>query len=574
MRRSVAALLMALTLSATPATAISGGGSEPAHMQYRSFVSEFNVGVLCRSSESALSVDGQMAVGAPARILVMPFENVTREGRFFWLTEAAAVLLTDDLNALGAGAITRTERQQAFERLQVPPASVLTDATMIRIGQLVGASQVVVGSLQMDDDAVVLRARSIDLDTGRVRADVNERGPLPDLFPIFERIARRMAPPSATSSADIERQHPPVTVFEAFIKGLLAETPATAISYLRAALAGQPSFDRARLALWDVYAEQGDHAQALASVVSVADESPWVRRARFLAGLSQLNLRKYDDAFATFKALADADPSPALLNNLGVIQLRRGGTPQAGQPQYFFNKAADADPDEEDFLFNLGYAYWLDRDAPAAIFWLRDAVRHNPADADAHFVLAAALSSGSSTAAEATRERELARRLSEAYAPSKRPGGDAVPKGLERIKHEVELPHARQVGARLAGSEQRSTDELARFYLERGQRLYHDENDRDAMVELNRAIYLSPYLADAHLLLGRSLLRTGRVHEAIDAFKIALWSAETASAHAALGEAYRQTKNSEAARAEAERALALDPASADAKQLLARLEGR
>ncbi len=179
----------------------------------------------------------------------MPFENVTREGRFFWLTEAAAVLLTDDLNALGAGAITRTERQQAFERLQVPPASVLTDATVIRIGQLVGASQVVVGSLQMESDAVVVRARSIALDTGRVSADVTERGPLPELFATFERIARRMAPPSATTSADVEKQHPPVTVFEAFIKGLLAETPATAISYLRAALAGQPSFDRARLAL-------------------------------------------------------------------------------------------------------------------------------------------------------------------------------------------------------------------------------------------------------------------------------------------------------------------------------------
>ena len=267
---------------------------------------------------------------AAARVLVMPFENVTREGRFFWLTEAAAVLLTDDLNALGAGAITRTERQQAFERLQVPPSSVLTDATVIRIGQLVGASQVVVGSLQMENDALVVRARSIALDTGRVQADVTERGPLPELFATFERIARRMAPPSSASSADVERQHPPVTVFEAFIKGLLAETPATAVSYLRAALAGQPSFDRARLALWDVYAEQGDHASALAAVASVADDSPWFRRARFLAGLSQLNLKKYDEAFTTFKALADVDPSPALLNNLGIVQLRRGGTPQGG----------------------------------------------------------------------------------------------------------------------------------------------------------------------------------------------------------------------------------------------------
>ena len=47
-----------------------------------------------------------------------------------------------------------------------------------------------------------------------------------------------------------------------------------------------------------------------------------------------------------------------------------------------------------------------------------------------------------------------------------------------------------------------------------------------------------------------------------------------AEAHAALGEAYRQAKDPVAARAEAERALALDPESADAKALLARLEGR
>ena len=46
---------------------------------------------------------------------------------------------------LGADAITREERQQAFERLQVPPAAALTDATVIRIGQLVGAARVVVG---------------------------------------------------------------------------------------------------------------------------------------------------------------------------------------------------------------------------------------------------------------------------------------------------------------------------------------------------------------------------------------------------------------------------------------------
>ena len=147
----------------------------------------------------------------------------------------------------------------------------------------------------------------------RARQDVTGRGRC-ELFATFERIARQMAPPSSTTSADVEKQHPPVTVFEAFIKGLLAETPATAISYLRAALAGQPSFDRARLALWDVYAEQGEHALALAAVVSVPDDSPWFKRARFLAGLSQLNLKKYDDA-RDLQCVVRRRRLPALLNN-------------------------------------------------------------------------------------------------------------------------------------------------------------------------------------------------------------------------------------------------------------------
>jgi tetratricopeptide (TPR) repeat protein len=529
---------------------------------------------------SALPAFAQPASSLPPsnRTLVVPFDNSKREGRIFWLGEASAVLLTDDLDALGVDAISRQERRGAFDRLQVPPVASLTDATVIRIAQLVGAAQVVVGSLQMDGETLVVRARAIALDTGRVTADVTERGPLPDLFAIHERVARRIAPPSSKSSEEIERQHPPIAAFEDFIKGLLAETPDNAVNYLASAIKRQPSFDRARLALWDVYADEDDHEDALEAVGAVPASSPYARRARFLAGVSQLNLKKYDEAFATFKALADAQPTATVLNNLGVVQLLRNGTSQTGgQAAYFFTKASELDPGDPDILFNLGYAYWQDRDPGAAIYWLREAVRRNPTDGDAHFVLGASLAATGS-AAEAARERELARQLSSAYEPSKRPGGDSpasnVPKGLERIKNEGDLPRASRVEERIAATGQRDQAELATFYLDRGRRLYQQEMDRDAIVELNRAVYLSPYLAEAQLLLGRIYLRGGRTHDAIDTLKISLWSAETADAHAVLGEAYRQNKDLDLARAEATRALALDPASAEARQLLARLDGR
>ena len=523
----------------------------------------------------AVALAGEAQAAAPNRILVMPFENVKREGRIFWLTEAAAVLLSDDLIALGANAITRQERQAAFERLQVPPAAALSDATVIRIGQLVGAGEIILGSLELDNDTLIVRARNIALDSGRVKTDVTVRGPLPKLFETFERIARQISP-SPRSTDELLALQPPIAVFENYIKGLLAETPATAINYLNAALRQQPTFDRARLALWDVYADQNDHQKALAAVAAVPAGSPLWRHARFLAGLSQLNLDKYDDAFATFKALADAQPTPTVLNNLGVVQLRRGSTPQTGQATYYFHKAADADPDDPDYVFNLGYAYWQNRDPQAAIYWLREAVRRNPADGDAHFVLGAALA-GAGNSVEAAREKELAKRLSSTYEQldkDKRPGADAVPKGLERVKSEVELPHAGRIEKTIATGEQRDQAELATFHLDRGRRLFREENDREAVVALNHALYLSPYLAEAHLLLGRIHLRNGRLHEAISAFKIALWSAESAAAHAALGEAYRQSNDLAAARIEADRALALDPASEEAKALAARLYAR
>ena len=197
---------------------------------------------------------------APSRILVMPFDNVKRDASIFWLGEAAAVLLTDDLNAIGAAAITRDERREAFERLQVPPTATLTDATAIRIGQLVGASDVITGSLQLEGGTLVVHARGLALETGRISHDVIERGPVPDLFATFDRAARRFAP--ATRPTDATNQpNAPLPAFESYIKGLLAETPATAVTYLSAALTVLPTFDRARLALWDVFEEQGDHAQ-------------------------------------------------------------------------------------------------------------------------------------------------------------------------------------------------------------------------------------------------------------------------------------------------------------------------
>ena len=91
------------------------------------------------------------------------------------------------------------------------------------------------------------------------------------------------------------------------------------------------------------------------------------------------------------------------------------------------------------------------------------------------------------------------------------------------------------------------------------------------MAELRRAVYLSPYEAKAHLLIGRIHLRGGRPADAIDAFKISIWSEDQAPAHAFLAEAYLKIGDAANARAEVQKALTLDPSSAEAKRVQAEI---
>lgn len=345
------------------------------------------------------------------RVLVVPFENTRHEPRLQWLGEASAALLEDQLRARRVAAITRDERVRAFEELHLPLTASLSHATVIKVGHLVGATEVIVGGFVLDGSTLRTTAHRIRIDVGRVEPEVSDQAAVTDLFASFARLAGRLAPDSSAPAAPAQPAVP-LTAFESYIKGLVADSPASQAAFLEAAIKIFPGYDRAELALWSVRSGVADHVSALAAARAVPASSPLSLRAKFLAGVSLVALRRYDEAFAAFKAWVDDAPSGAektaglgaALNNLGVVQIRRGATPETGLPVFYLTKAADADPADPDFLFNLGYAYTVEHNTQAAIYWLREAVRRDPGDPDAHFVLAAALQ-GSGSDIEAERER-------------------------------------------------------------------------------------------------------------------------------------------------------------------------
>ena len=525
----------------------------------------------CAGVMSVVAVAGaQATAGAGQTIVVIPFDNARLEPGLAWLREGTAVLLSELLVAGGQVVIDREERLRAFERLQLPAAASLSRASAIKVGHALGASVVVFGSVEGAGDQVTLRARLIQLETGRLMPEARVQGALADLYGVFGRLAAALTG-GGTPPMIGDRLPPSSPVFELFVKGLVADTPSASLAFFEQVLKAAPAYDRARLAVWRVRTDAGEYQGALDAVLRIRPDSRVSREGRFLGALSLISLKRFDEALQVLRAMQSEAPAAAVANALGVVELRRAATPAPGRATYYFSQASEIDPSDGNLFFNLGYAYWIEHDARATIYWLREAVRRDPGDGDAHFILGAALQQ-TGAAAEAGRERELATRLASKYATweSRAGGGDPVPRGLERLDDSL-VTRRGLVDSMVMASGLRDQDALAQFHLEAGARAFAREADREAIQELRRALYLSPYLAEAHLWLGRLFLRGGRAEDAIEELKIALWSEETVEGHLALAEAYLQAHDRASARTEVDRALALDPASGEARRLQVRI---
>ena len=145
-------------------------------------------------------VRAQAAQGAP--IVVVPFDNPTQDPRLGWLREGAAILLSEMLVSSGDVVTDREERLQAFDRLQLPANAVLSRASIIKVGQVVTASMVVGGTIAMQGDQLIARARGVRIDTGRLLSEVEASGAVSDLYGIFGRLAQQVRGSSGAPRSD------------------------------------------------------------------------------------------------------------------------------------------------------------------------------------------------------------------------------------------------------------------------------------------------------------------------------------------------------------------------------------
>jgi tetratricopeptide (TPR) repeat protein len=479
-----------------------------------------------------------------------------------WIGEAVSDLLPRALMRAGVNAVAREDRLYAQAALEIPPVA-LTRATSIRLAEALGAATLVVGSYTIEGASLSIALQLLDAARGSVGTAFNARGPIETIAELVDAIAWDIAAAGGDAAPAVSREafaaSRPWVRFEAmraYGQGLAARNAVNKLRLLRRALALEPGFEAARMALGREQIEAGEFSAGHETLALVPATSRHARAARFLRGRAQLEIGRYQEAAAVYAALGEEASTPAVLNNQALALLRAGeATPR---PSTLLRRAVDMEPASIDLLFNLSWVLLSEGDPGAAEFFLRDVLEREPLEGHGRVVLVWALRK-----AGRTREADEAWKGVLTLAPGY--------EGLARVdlgrRFERILPAEHML---VLSRGKRTPAEVAAGLIGKADRLAAAGDAAGALRELERAAYLDPHADRIHLMLARAYRANGEGERAVNQYLMTLWVQDEPSVRAEMAGVLKQMGRHQEARVEAEKVLRQDPQNEAAKLVLER----
>ena len=520
--------------------------------------------------------------------LVFPFENAGASPRLDWLGEGLEELTIERLSGAGEQVYSHAGRLVELERYGLPRSSKLSRATMLHVAEDLDADFVVFGRFMANGTSLTIESRILKVSPARLLPALRETGTLDSLMDLHSRLVWRMLSAYdrnyALGLAEFTKRQRPVRLdaFEHYIRGLLASEDDARLRELREAARLEPEWPEPSFALGEAYFTRRDYDSALPWYARVPKTHDRYVEAVFASGVCRLLLGQPDHAEEVFISLQEALKNnlvsgadlPEILNDLAIARARQGKTTAA---QTDFRRAAELDPEEDDYAFNLGLLALQTNDPAGAAVYFREAAEREPDNSEDRALLIMSLE-GAGNKTEADQEREAA---NETFGPNGLPTIRLDAKNetlarLNRIKTELDVTALRaeieSAESPASSADSASSSDTPVAHIRRGRQELSAGHTDAAEKEFRVALAADPSSAAAHRGLAEIDRRQGKMDDAVKELQASLEARDSAVVRTMLAKIYLEQKKPDLARAEVEKALKLAPNYAEAKQLLEHLQ--
>jgi tetratricopeptide (TPR) repeat protein len=333
-----------------------------------------------------------------ATLLILPFQNNSSYEDVNWIGKSIAESLYIELGSRGQIVLDREALAESLRRLTLRPDARFTKATIIKLGQTAGADYVIygeydihlkTGETQLRKSDIAITSRLIDLRKLREGQTVSESGNLAELSRFEEHLAFLYA-----STLQPEAGYKPeqfispdklirLDAKESYIRGLLSSSPEQKIKWFEQAWSLNPEYASPAFELGRLYLHRKEFKQATDWLLKVHAGHPSYMEARFKLGLSAYGASEYRAAATYFKEVSQTAPLSEVFNNLGAAENRLNEAAAIED----FRRAADGDPADVTYSFNLGLALYKAGKYDEATDRLKTIVQKTPEDREANSLL-------------------------------------------------------------------------------------------------------------------------------------------------------------------------------------------
>jgi tetratricopeptide (TPR) repeat protein len=336
-------------------------------------------------------------------VAVLPFWNaaVKPSASMDWIGESIAETIRDAMGSRGVGAIERDDTEDAFHHLGLRERTPISEGSIIKLGEELDAEQIVYGTFEFAASStpatgtgahgsLKISARILDLKRLKLSPAFDETGAVEDLATLqahlawktLEMVAPKLAPPE--SEFRTVRAAVRLDAEESYVRGVLARDPAQKEQLFLQAARLDARFAHPCYQLGRMHYQRREYRAAADWLAKVGPEDFHFREAQFLLGLSLYESGEFGGAQKAFQTIVAAVPLNEVFNDLGAAESRKN-MPQAIED---FRKAADGDPNDTDYRFNLGYALFKKGDFAGAAEQFRAVLAIRPEDSIADLLAA------------------------------------------------------------------------------------------------------------------------------------------------------------------------------------------
>jgi tetratricopeptide (TPR) repeat protein len=550
----------------------------------------------------------------PDVVLILPFENTSAQKEFNWVGESFADSLADLLSAHGLKVVSSDARELVYQRLRLPLTVLPSRATAIKLAKEAGASLVVQGTYEItpapDEKSIaklVGSARMVRVNEGRIAGKPMADGrwathefffgdALVNLQSVQGKLAYQILyeqddklPFSMISVVEQATKVPP-KAFEGLVKATMTDDREKKAAYLTNAMRefekANPGgvYKQASFELGHLHLQQGDRKKAAEFFSKLQPRDPHYAEAAFYASLAYQQLGETQSALDVLMPLVSTTPLTSIYNNAGAVatqaaRLEKADAKREGlvkQALGVLSRAAESAPEDQMVRFNYGYALVLAGKHAEAVEQLREAVKLNPRDPEAVFLLAKAQEKAGQAEAAAASDNE-ARKIYNAYAKAQTEWTQSQTVSLIAARLRADFNRADLVAQAAVAEPAPGAGESssAQALLARARESYEAGRDDEALSDLRNVVRIEPNNAEAYLLTGRIYQRRGDLVPAINQLKTSIfWDMDRKliDAHILLGRIFLERGDRAQATAYAHSAMQIDPNNPEAIALQRQLQ--